>query len=170
MIIWVFVLRLLVLCNLRRVRLLSLVLIIIFISFSISCYAYTIFCSTLSLIWLLVYLGGIIICTVYILFITIEKEEPQIICAINEAVIDKFILVRILTIFSVKFSALEWGRNLTNHHLCWMRVSIFRETYCQMVVQSPFFFFFSIIILIYSLFQIITLITLKSKNTVRSIL
>lgn len=142
----------------------NLVLNIISMRLCVSLIFYWKFGSILALIWVLVYLGGMMVCFVYILFITYSDSH------ISKKLIKSNELYSLPTVTLFTMILLKsiliicWGiykPQLVN----WTSSAItFRETYTQISSQSPFFFFRSAIVLLYGLMQILFILNMKNKT------
>jgi len=152
------------LCRVKKVSTINLVLIIICMRLCVSYIYYRKFGSLLALIWILVYLGGMMVCFVYILFITFaDKEYCQ---RMGQSIESDNLLAYFL------FTSIAWKAFLINswnlYLLYFVRWSgsmkIYTEVYSQIICLSPFFFLLSACILLYGLLQILSILNMKNKT------
>ena len=150
-------------CGVLKTSITNLVIIIIGIRVCVSLLFYGKFGSILALIWVLVYLGGIIVCFIYISFITLS--DNNISQSFRRASENNRLLILIFFFIVVCKTVSVRSGNFGNFHLdSWSSsVILFNETYSQIVSQSPFFFLISAIILLYGLMQVLSIFMLKTK-------
>ena len=151
-------------CRVWNITTINLVIIIINIRLCVALIFYWKFGSILALIWVLVYLGGIIVCFVYILFITssdggnsqkfskFTKLNNYIVVFLLITIAWKALLVKSWNLYSLQF--VNWRSGIISSS----------EIYSQIVSQSPVFFFISAVILLYGLLQVLSMLNLKNKT------
>lgn len=151
----------------------TLIARIIIIRCSISLIIFWKFSSILSLLWIIVYLGGMMVCFVYILFIT-YPTTPQLDGHQNNAwggVKGRRFLPISSIILALKglstrlVGVYNWELSVVN-----IRTMVQTESYSQIVSQAPFFFILLAIIALYSSLQVIRILRLKSKRISTSLL
>ena len=121
----------------------NLILFIIGISLCVSLAFYCKFGSILALIWVLVYLGGIIVCFVYVLFINFNTVgNPQK----NEGFTRLFGVVVFILIYG-KIFLFRIGNLHKLQLIIWGgRIVVSNEIYSQIISQSPIFFIVSFLV------------------------
>ena len=142
----------------------NLIMFIIGISLCVSLAFYCKFGTILALIWVLVYLGGIIVCFVYVLFINFNTvgnpQRNEGFTRLYGVVVFIFFIVIYGKIFLFRIGELHklqlviWGG----------RIVVSNEIYSQIISQSPIFFIVSAIILLYGLIQVLSMLNLKNKT------
>ena len=142
----------------------NLVIIIINIRLCVSLIFYCKFGSILALIWVLVYLGGIIVCFVYILFITSTDGGISQRLIGSTKLNSLVVVILFVTVAWKAFLINSW--NLYKLQLVNWNSSIIlsSEIYFQIISQSPLFFFISAFILLYGLLQVLSMLKLKNKT------
>jgi len=157
-------------CRVRRFYTTNLIKIIISISLCISMLFYRKFGSVLALIWILVYLGGMMVCFVYVLFIISSDIDisqkigrPTSIGSMLFALFPFFILLKGSIIKSWNLHTLQYVNWRST-------VMLFREIYSQIISQSPLFFLISSMVLLFALLQVLSMLNLKNKTRVQYLL
>lgn len=163
-------LRLVCLCRLRNMSIINLILLIISISLCISLIFYWKYGSIFALLWVLLYLGGMMVCFVYFLFVMVSAEKsPQSPMVSNwfrsswKIVIFTIFIRKVLITKPWKlygFQVTPWGSSLI----------LSSEVYGQIVSQATSFFFVSILLLLYGLLQILSMLNIKRKSRSSSLL
>ena len=150
-------------CNLWHLSTTALVKIIIGMRLCISLFFYCKFGSVLALMWVLVYLGGMMVCFVYVLFI-ISSDSKLHQKTGGPTTTGRFAVVFSLSILALKVLRIKSWNLHALHFIRWRSNTIlFREMYSQIISQSLIFFFISSIILLYALLQVLSMLNLKNK-------
>lgn len=147
----------------RSLSLIGLVIIIINLRLVVASYFYLAFNSILALMWVLVYLGGMIVCFTYLLFITgRERGRAQlkgVFCASGQYPV--LIMVGLIVSKMVAVNR-RWLINQIPKVSGNMMVS--GEGYLQITSHPWIFLFLSSRILLFVTFQILILLNLKGKD------
>jgi len=150
-------------CRAWNISTINLVITIINIRLCVSLVFYWKFGSILALIWVLVYLGGMMVCFVYILFITSTdggisqrlrrstELSSSVVVLLFITVAWKAFLINSWNLYKLQF--VNWSNS----------VILSGEIYSQIISQSPLFFFISTFILLYGLLQVLSILNLKNK-------
>jgi len=151
----------------------SLVVGVIVIRCSISLILYWKFNSILALLWIIVYLGGMMVCFVYILFIA-HSEDPQFykshvnswkgLQGLNIILIFRMILT-LKGISTRRGENFDWISPMVD-----IKLIVHTESYCQIVSQTSSFFLLLVFIVLYNLLQVIRILRFKSKRGTSSLL
>ena len=157
-------------CNLPGVTTISLTAAIICRCLIIALILYWKMGSLIGLIWIMLYLGGIIVCFVFILFIRDIANKPQPKEKDYSSgiwAVQPFLLILVffkgITLKGISLHCFD-----TNS---WRgRIILFRESYSQVICQSHFFFITSLLIIFFRLLQILSMLGLKEKDALSSIL
>ena len=142
----------------------NLVIIIINIRLCVSLIFYWKFGSILALIWVLVYLGGIMVCFVYILFITSTDGGISQSLIGSSELSTSVVVVLFITVVWKAFLVSSWKLYNLQVVIWNSRIILFSETYFQVISQSPLFFFISAFILFYGLLQVLSILKMKNKT------
>ena len=147
----------------QGLRIISMVLIIIVIRLIIASVAYWKFRTLLALLWILIYLGGIMVVFVYVLFTVDEEASSRPLggeFSCSGLVVTWFIISTI--IFCLKMTLGRFDKPLAFENISSTYLITYSERYLQIVAQSPIFFFsLSISIILFALIQILSMINLK---------
>ena len=146
-------------CGLRRVATTSLVMSIICIRLCVALIIYWKLGSIFAIMWILVYLGGMMVCLVYIIFISSSNSPAWVKTNVKSHGIGIFFFVAGCKILIIK----SWyllGLHFSIYGSCQI---LSNETYGQIISQSPLFFVLSAFILVYVLLQVLSILNLKNK-------
>jgi len=150
-------------CSVWNVTIIFLVIVIIIIRLCVAFICYRKFSSILALIWVLGYLGGIIVCFVYVSFLTTtDRNIPKKIRKPTE--LNSYLVVFLFILMVCKVIIIKSSNLYELQFVRWRASSIiFRETYSQIISQSPLFFFITAFILLYGLLQVLSMLNMKNK-------
>lgn len=171
MIIWFLILVFASYGRLSGLSVITLVVIILAIRAITSLAIYWKLGSILSLIWILVYLGGMIVVFVYILFMRLgEKGETGYPNVRAKHLKTHPFWCWLCFIIIFKWFATLWWREYGSSSISWVSRILHREGYIQISPLSTRFFLLSTVVLLYSLFQVLNILNLKNKATQSSFL
>jgi len=146
-------------CGLRRVAPTRLVISIICIRLCVALIIYWKLGSIFAIMWILVYLGGMMVCLVYIMFISSSNSPAWVKTNVKSHGIGIFFFVAGCKILIIKSWYLQ-GLQFPVYGSCQI---LSNETYGQIISQSPLFFVLSAFILVYVLLQVLSILNLKNK-------
>ena len=146
-------------CGLRRVATTSLVISIICIRLCVALIIYWKLGSIFAIMWILVYLGGMMVCLVYIIFISSSNSPAWVKINVKSHGIGIFFFVAGCKILIINSRYLQ-GLHFSVYGSCQI---LSNETYGQIISQSPLFFVLSAFILVYVLLQVLSILNLKIK-------
>ena len=151
-------------CRVWNVTIIFLVIVIIIMRLCVSLIFYRKFRTLLALIWILVYLGGMMVCFVYVSFLTTtdrnipkglkkptELNSHLVPILLFPIIVCKFLISESLNLYRLHFVKMGGG------------IMVFSERYSQIISLSPLFFFMIAFILLCGLLQVLSMLNIKNK-------